>query len=251
MNAATRARLALLQGAFAALALPAAAQVVPAEPFGGRPFGSDAVREPAPAPQPVVPVLPGGVMVQPGAVLVQPVPVQVPQQLPQQLPQQVPQQAAPQVLPQQAVPQQGVPQAPAMQAPTPAMQAPTPAMQAPPSTARQAAPRPPPPPQAPTSTAAPGARSAMTPPFQDTPGTQRGPAPAAAPPPPVQGLPPDAPPLVVSGAVWSADPRQRRLLVNGVPLAEGADAGGGVVVREIGPERAVLEFRGQRHAVAW
>jgi general secretion pathway protein B len=241
MNAATRTRLALLQGAFAALALPAAAQVVPAEPFGGRPFGSDAVREPAPAPPPVIPVMPGGVMVQPGAVLVQPVPV------PQQIPQQMPQQAVPQVLPQQAQPQ-----APAMQAPTPAMQDPRSAMQAPPSTARQAAPRPaPPPPQAPTSTAAPGARSAMTPPFQGTPGTQRGPAPVAAPPPPVQGLPPDAPPLVVSGAVWSADPRQRRLLVNGVPLAEGADAGGGVVVREIGPERAVLEFRGQRHAVAW
>ncbi len=229
----TLRRLALLQLLCAGAALqaaPAAAQVVPAEPFGGRPFGSSAVQAPQPVPQPqAVPLGPGGIMVQPGSVLVQPVPVPAP----------------PQVQPQF----QPMAQPQAMQAPAPAMQAPVPA----PAPAMQA---PPPPAQAPAMTAPPpGARNPMTPPFQGTPGAQRGPVPppaaAAAAPPPVKGLPPDAPPLVVAGAVWSADARQRRLLVNGVPLAEGADAGGGVVVREIGRERAVLEFRGQGYAVAY
>jgi general secretion pathway protein B len=66
---------------------------------------------------------------------------------------------------------------------------------------------------------------------------------------PVRGLPPDAPRLVISGAVYSPDPARRMLIVNGQVVREGADLGSGVVLEEVRPESAVLGFRGSRYNV--
>lgn len=181
--------------------MTAMAQVTPAEPFGGRPFG--AATAPVPSPQP--------------APSMQPVPqvpqVQMPPQMPQMqqppqmqaMPQPVPQPAPPPVaLPPQAPPAMAQPQPPA--APRP-MQSPAPAPAAPPVVAS-------------TSQAQ-----------------------------PVKGLPPDAPKLVISGGVYSANPTQRMLIVNGQVFREGADLGAGVVLQQVRPESAVLGFRGERYNV--
>jgi general secretion pathway protein B len=70
------------------------------------------------------------------------------------------------------------------------------------------------------------------------------PAAPAPPPPPVAGLPADAPKLVVSGGIYSADRNQRMLIVNGQVYKEGADLGSGVQLEQIKPNAAVLRFRG-------
>jgi hypothetical protein len=62
-------------------------------------------------------------------------------------------------------------------------------------------------------------------------------------------LPADAPRLVVTGAVWSADRSKRMLIVNGQPVREGTDVGSGVVVESVHREGAVLGFRGNRYTV--
>jgi general secretion pathway protein B len=77
------------------------------------------------------------------------------------------------------------------------------------------------------------------------------PAAPAPPPPPVAGLPADAPKLVVSGGVYSADRSQRMLIVNGQVYKEGADLGSGVLLEEIKPNAAVLRFRGARYTTTF
>ncbi len=69
--------------------------------------------------------------------------------------------------------------------------------------------------------------------------------------PPVAGLPPDAPKLVVTGGVYSTNPAQRMLIVNGQVVNQGADLGSGVTLEEIKPKAAVLVFRGARYSIAY
>jgi general secretion pathway protein B len=67
----------------------------------------------------------------------------------------------------------------------------------------------------------------------------------------VKGLPADAPQLVVSGGVYSANPSQRMLIVNDKVVKEGADLGSGVVLEEITPGGMVLGFRGSRYRLMY
>ena len=77
------------------------------------------------------------------------------------------------------------------------------------------------------------------------------PAPPAPPARPVAGLPADAPKLVISGGVYSPNPVQRMLIVNGQVFNEGSEVGTGVVLDEIKPKGAVLRFRGSRYTVSY
>ena len=65
------------------------------------------------------------------------------------------------------------------------------------------------------------------------------------------GLPPDAPKLIITGGVYSTNPAQRMLIVNGQVVNQGADLGSGVTLEEIKPKAAVLTFRGARYSVAY
>ena len=65
------------------------------------------------------------------------------------------------------------------------------------------------------------------------------------------GLPPDAPKLMITGGVYSADKAQRMLIVNGQVVREGADLGSGVTLEEIRPKAAMLRFRGARYTVGY
>lgn len=245
--------LRLLRFAFGVAALASAggalAQVTPAEPFGGRPFGSD--RAPAPqqaAPQPMV-VQPGAapVLVQPGGapVVVQPPQGQVP---PQMQPPQMQAQPQPQPPP-PPVQQQGMagpsgrpsssvnPQASNgsrgnnVQQHEQAEGSAAPPIVNPPSPVQPPAP--------------------VTPPFAaNRPGLgAAGAAAAPAQQQPVRGLPSDAPRLVISGSVYSPDVNRRMLIVNGQVFREGADLGSGVVLQEVRPDSAVLGFKGGRYNV--
>jgi general secretion pathway protein B len=69
--------------------------------------------------------------------------------------------------------------------------------------------------------------------------------------PPVSGLPADAPKLVITGGVYSTNPAQRMLIVNGLVVNQGADLGSGVTLVEIKPKAAVLGFRGGRYTVSY
>lgn len=64
-------------------------------------------------------------------------------------------------------------------------------------------------------------------------------------------LPADAPRVVVSGGVYSADPSQRMLIANGQVFNEGSEIAAGVRLVQIQPRTAVLEFRGGRYTVAY
>lgn len=244
----------LLRFAFGLAAIASAggalAQVTPAEPFGGRPFGADPS---APVPQqrgagqqqqPMV-VQPGTapVMVQPGAapVVVQPPQGQVQQQAiqaPPPPPPPAPVQAPPQ-------PQQNM----AGPSGRPSSSVNPQAGNGTTSTARQerqqdgdiATPPIVSPPPAP-----------VTPPFAANRPPALGTAGAAAASPaqqPVRGLPADAPRLVISGSVFSPDAARRMLIVNGQVFREGADLGSGVVLQEVRPDSAVLGFKGGRYNV--
>lgn len=57
------------------------------------------------------------------------------------------------------------------------------------------------------------------------------------------------PPLQVTGAVYSSNPAQRLLLVNGLVLPQGSSVAQDLVIDEIGPRSSVLRFRGQRFKV--
>lgn len=134
---------------------------------------------------------------------------------------------APQAQPQPQLQSQPQPQAQAVPIPAPAP--------APPQGATM--PRPATPPLPPVTAAAP------RPPLP--------PAAPAPPTPPVKGLPPGSPSLAIQGAAWSADPQLRRLIVNNQVVREGADLGGGVQLRQIGPDAAVLAVRGTDYTVRY
>ena len=74
-------------------------------------------------------------------------------------------------------------------------------------------------------------------------------APVAAP--IVGGLPADAPRLTISGGVYSPNPAQRMLIVNGQVFNEGSEIAPGVKVEAIQSRTAVLSFRGARYTVAY
>jgi general secretion pathway protein B len=60
----------------------------------------------------------------------------------------------------------------------------------------------------------------------------------------------DIPKLIITGTVYSANPKQRLLLVNGQVLSEGSLAAPDVNVEEIQTKSAVFSFRGTRFRVA-
>lgn len=68
---------------------------------------------------------------------------------------------------------------------------------------------------------------------------------------PRQEVPPGAPPLVVTGGVYSANPAQRMLIVNGQVYNEGSQPAPGVVLEEIRSGSAVLSFGGSRFSVRY
>ena len=58
------------------------------------------------------------------------------------------------------------------------------------------------------------------------------------------------PALTVTGAVYSENPAQRLLLVNGLVLSQGAQVAPELIVEEIGVRSSVLSFRGARFRLA-
>ena len=79
--------------------------------------------------------------------------------------------------------------------------------------------------------------------------------PGAAPPPPASpvpgGLPADAPRITISGGVYSPNPAQRMLIVNGQVFNEGSEVAPGVKLEAVQARTAVLGFRGARYTVAY
>lgn len=61
----------------------------------------------------------------------------------------------------------------------------------------------------------------------------------------------DLPKLAITGGVYSPTPAQRLLIVNGQVLNEGAEAAPGVLLEQIRPKTAVLNFRGYRYGVPY
>ena len=61
----------------------------------------------------------------------------------------------------------------------------------------------------------------------------------------------DLPKLAITGGVYSPTPTQRLLIVNGQVLNEGAEAAPGVLLEQIRPKTAVLNFRGYRYGVPY
>jgi general secretion pathway protein B len=65
------------------------------------------------------------------------------------------------------------------------------------------------------------------------------------------GLPADAPKVAISGGVYSPNPAQRMLIVNGQVFNEGSEVAPGVKIEAIQARNAVLGFRGGRYTVAY
>ena len=61
----------------------------------------------------------------------------------------------------------------------------------------------------------------------------------------------ELPRLAITGGVYSPTPAQRLLIVNGQVLNEGAEAAPGVLLEQIRPKTAVLNFRGYRYGVPY
>ena len=61
----------------------------------------------------------------------------------------------------------------------------------------------------------------------------------------------ELPKLAITGGVYSHTPAQRLLIVNGQVLNEGAEAAPGVLLEQIRPKTAVLNFRGFRYGVPY
>lgn len=153
---------------------------------------------------------------------------------------------------------QAVPPAAVITAPPEAMPAPAPRAEP----APRRAPVDVPPPRTPSGNAMPPA--AMTPPPAGPatavrPATQPAPtapaspantAPAQAPLPTLAELPPalrqSLPTLNLGGGIYSAEPANRLLIVNGQVLREKAQLAPELVLESIGPRAAVFRFRGQR-----
>lgn len=159
-----------------------------------------------------------------------------------------------------SVPQPQPQAVPVAAAPVPAAPVPPPAPSAPP-------PPPPPPAQAPpapaTAVMPPPPEPLPAPPKQAAaPSTAKAVAPVPPPAAPVaervatqSELPPEVqrelPKITLTGAVYSDNPSQRMLIVNGQVVGEGADLGQGLVLEQIRAKSAVLRFRGHRYAVGY
>ena len=61
----------------------------------------------------------------------------------------------------------------------------------------------------------------------------------------------DLPKLVISAGVYSDNPAQRLLIVNGQAVAEGAAPAPGVLLEQIRPRTAVLKYRGYRYSMGY
>jgi general secretion pathway protein B len=59
------------------------------------------------------------------------------------------------------------------------------------------------------------------------------------------------PRLVISAGVYSDNPAQRLLIVNGQAVAEGAEPAPGVLLEQIRPRTAVLKYRGYRYSMVY
>lgn len=66
-----------------------------------------------------------------------------------------------------------------------------------------------------------------------------------------QGWPEHAPRLAIAGGVYSSDPVQRMLIINGDVHSEGTEPVAGVRIEQILPRTAILGFQGQRYEVAY
>ncbi len=101
---------------------------------------------------------------------------------------------------------------------------------------------------------APGTPPAAGPSQAAAPAQAVAPAPvAAAAPAGIAGAPPaGAPAVTVVGGVYSADPAQRMLVVNGQVFSEGSEVAPGVVLEQVRADRrAVLRWRDQRYTVPY
>lgn len=124
-----------------------------------------------------------------------------------------------------------------------------------------APPAPPPMPvaEAPAPMAPPAPATAVMPPAPpvvvQAPPPAPAPAPAVPKPPAAAEVraspPPDAPKLAITGGVYSSNRAQRMLIVNGQVFNEGAEPVPGIVLEEIRPNTAVLNYRGQRYTVGF
>ena len=57
----------------------------------------------------------------------------------------------------------------------------------------------------------------------------------------------ELPKLAIGGSVYSDDPANRMVIINGEVLREGARLGADLVLEQIGPRELVLRFKGQRY----
>lgn len=84
-----------------------------------------------------------------------------------------------------------------------------------------------------------------------SPALQATAAPAAASAEVSSTIPAGAPTLAIRGGVWSQNPAQRLLIVDGQVFNEGSELAPGVRLQEVMPQGAVLDFRGQRYSVPY
>jgi len=157
-----------------------------------------------------------------------------------------------------------VPAAPAVAAapaPTPPAPAPMPATAVLPEAPPPAVPPPPPPPPVAAAPAAQAPRATASAASAGTPAVAVAQArPASAPAASdrvlaLADLPPDVarelPKLAISGGVYSSNPAQRMLIVNGQVFNEGAELAPGLVLEQIRDKTAVLRTRGYRYALPY
>ncbi|TFZ00531.1 hypothetical protein EZ313_18910 [Ramlibacter henchirensis] len=117
-----------------------------------------------------------------------------------------------------------------------------------PATARQAEPVAAPEARSPAPATAPGAVAAAQVP---APMPAASAVPVAAPM-LANAAPPGTPQLAVSGGVYSQNPAQRMLIVNGQVFNEGSEVASGVRLEEVRPNKqAVMNFRGQRFTLPY
>ena len=144
------------------------------------------------------------------------------------------------------------PVAPIAKAVSPVTPQPSPSPHSPPSPATEvlpAAPPAPPPPAAPPARESPKVAATVTayPPVPAASASDRLLSLAELP----ADVQRELPKLTITGGVYSPTPTQRLLIVNGQVLNEGAEAAPGVLLEQIRPKTAVLNFRGYRYGVPY